>query len=124
MTQHDNKLTVYFDGACPLCSIEIAHYKRQTGAEALRFVDVSDPTSDPGPDLPREAAMKRFHVRKPDGELTSGARGFTLIWRALPRWRWAARLAALPGVTPSLELAYRTFLPIRPYLSRLIGKRS
>jgi hypothetical protein len=41
----------------------------------------------------------------------------------LPGWRWAARVAALPGVLPTLELGYRLFLPIRPYISRLAGRK-
>lgn len=114
------KTTVYFDGACPLCRLEIAHYRRQEGAGAIAFVDASDPQADLGPDLARKAALRRFHVRDPSGTLVSGARGFIRIWRLLPRWRWAAKLAALPGVTPLLEMLYRAFLPLRPALARLV----
>ena len=118
------QLTVYYDGACPLCSIEIAHYKRQKGSEALTFVDASDPDSDLGEGLTQEAAMRRFHVRDDTGTLVSGAKGFTRIWQVLPRWRPVAFVARLPGITPLLELAYRGFLPVRPYLSRLVARRS
>jgi predicted DCC family thiol-disulfide oxidoreductase YuxK len=122
MTDTKSPLTVYYDGACPLCSIEIAHYRRQTGSDKLRFVDASDPRCTLGDDLSREEALKRFHVRDPSGALISGAAGFARIWAVLPRWRWAVRVAALPGVTPLLEALYRGFLPIRPALSRLAGR--
>ena len=115
------KMTVYFDGSCPLCTVEIGHYARQPGAEGIDFVDVAAGDADLGPGLTREAAMRRFHVRRGDGRLVSGARGFVAIWQVLPRWRRAARLAALPGVTRLMEAAYRLFLPIRPALSRLAG---
>lgn len=113
-------LTVYYDGACPLCRVEIAHYRRQQGADALRFVDVAGPAAC-GPDLSREQALARFHVRDADGRLLSGAAAFVSIWARLPRWRWGARIAALPPVLALLELGYRAFLPIRPALSRRLG---
>jgi predicted DCC family thiol-disulfide oxidoreductase YuxK len=112
------KLTVYYDGSCPLCRLEIGHYQKQRGSEAIDFVDVADANSVIASDLDRKAAMARFHIRESDGRLLSGAEAFARIWQRLPSWRWAARIAKLPGATPLLELAYRGFLPIRPTLSR------
>jgi predicted DCC family thiol-disulfide oxidoreductase YuxK len=114
----DRNLTVYYDGSCPLCRLEIGHYQCQRGAEKIDFVDVSDPNIPVGGDLDRKAAMARFHVRESDGQLFSGAEAFARIWQRLPSWHWAARLARVPGVARVLELAYRGFLPIRPYVSR------
>ena len=121
-TDQVSELTVYFDGSCPLCTLEIDHYKRQSGAQKLCFVDASS-SPDLGSDLPRETALGRFHVREANGALLSGARGFVAIWSILPRWRWAARLAGLPAVTPLLEVAYRGFLPLRPWLARIAARR-
>lgn len=111
--------TVYFDGACPLCTAEIKHYKAQDGGDQLCFVDASQADAALGSDLNAETAMRRFHVRLSDGTLVSGARAFAAIWQTLPGWKWAARIAGIPGVTPLLELGYRLFLPIRPALSKL-----
>lgn len=116
-TNNDAALTVYFDGSCALCSLEIGHYARQRGAQRLCFVDASAAGTQTGNDLPRDAAMQRFHVRLADGRLLSGARAFVAIWDTLPAWRPLARLARLPGIIVLLEGAYRLFLPLRPLLS-------
>ncbi len=119
--------TVYFDGSCPLCTAEISHYASRPGGDSLTFVDVSTVNAELGPNLSARDAMSRFHVRLADGRLLSGARAFVVIWQTLPNWRWVARVARVPGVTPLLEVAYRLFLPIRPALSRaasLLGARA
>jgi predicted DCC family thiol-disulfide oxidoreductase YuxK len=113
-------VTVYFDGACPLCRVEIAHYRRQQGADALRFVDVAVPTAC-GPGLSQTQALARFHVRDAEGRLISGAAAFASLWQHLPRWRWLGRVAAFPPMLALLELGYRAFLPLRPALSRRLG---
>ncbi len=117
-------LTVYYDGDCPLCRFEIAHYKAQEGAQRIAFVDASQAPETLAPDLTREVAMARFHVRGADGALVSGAEAFTHVWRVLPRWRWAARLASLPGMPWLLECAYRAFLPLRPFIARAMRASS
>lgn len=118
MSDENRKLTIYYDGACPLCRSEIEHYRAQDEAEALSFVDVSPAGAMPGADLSRSAALARFHVRDRSGALLSGARAFVEVWRSLPRWRWAARVASNPVVLGVLEIGYRISLRVRPWLAR------
>lgn len=115
-------LTVYFDGSCPLCRAEISHYRAQIGADEICFRDVSKDDLTAEPDLSTESAMSRLHVRLSDGRLVSGALGFVEIWKTLPRWHRVARIASLPGVVSMMEVAYRLFLPIRPFLSKVFAR--
>ena len=114
-TRADAALTVYYDGDCPVCSREIAVYRRQAGAEQCVWVDASScPESALGAGLSRERALARFHVRRADGVLIDGMRGFTVLWRALPRFSWAGRIASSWPFPLLLDAAYRVFLWIRP----------
>lgn len=117
------KPTVYFDGSCPLCRREIGHYRSISGSEDLSWTDVSAcPMNTVAPDLDKDAAMARFHVRTADGKLLSGAAAFAELWTHLPGWRWAGRLASLPIILPMLELAYRGSLIVRPAMQRLAAR--
>lgn len=106
--------TVYFDGACPVCSREVAMYRRQPGADGLQWIDVAQCSpAELGAGLTRPAAMARLHLRRADGSLVSGARAFTGMWQALPRWAWLGRaLGRGPGLW-LLEASYRGFLIVR-----------
>jgi predicted DCC family thiol-disulfide oxidoreductase YuxK len=117
-----SNLTVYFDGSCPLCRAEISHYQRKDQNRALCFVDISDTGAVPPDGVTRERAMKRFHVRASDGRVLSGAAAFVEVWTRLPRLRWAARAASLPGALIALEWGYRIFLPVRPFISHFLGR--
>jgi predicted DCC family thiol-disulfide oxidoreductase YuxK len=119
-----NGPTIYFDGSCALCSIEINHYASRVGGDKLGFVDVSRNDARLGADLTSDTAMRRFHVRRSDGSLVSGARAFVEVWDTLPGWQWAARVARIRGVLPVLEVGYRAFLPIRPFISKAVGRLS
>ena len=116
------KSTVYFDGSCSLCRAEIGYYRRKDQDRALCFVDISETGAVPPDGITKERAMRRFHVRASDGRLLSGAAAFVEVWTRLPRWRWAARAASLPGALIVLERGYRIFLPVRPFISRLFGQ--
>ncbi len=106
--------TVYYDGACPVCRREIAHYQGLRGASAIAWVDAAScDESELGPELDRRAALRRFHVREADGALASGAAAFVAIWRRLPAFAWLAPLAASRPMLALLDAGYALFLRIR-----------
>lgn len=117
------ELTVFHDGSCPLCEVEIGYMKRQSGADRIAFVDVSQVNVVLPDGLTRDAAMQRFHVADMDGQLHSGAAAFMHLWARFPRLKWLAWLGRLPGMGFALEQVYRNFLRIRPRLSAALRRR-
>jgi predicted DCC family thiol-disulfide oxidoreductase YuxK len=116
--------TAYFDGVCPVCRAEIAHYQRQRGAEAITWIDAAScEESDLGAGLVRSAALARFHVREADGSLVVGGGAFVAIWRRLPAFAWLSRFASSRLATALLDLAYLIFLRIRPAWRRFAVDR-
>ena len=125
LTDQTGVTTIFYDGACPLCTAEISVYRKCAGAEKVAFVDISAPESDfvcPGVD--KAIALKRFHVRAAEGTLVSGAEGFGHLWLALPAWRWLGRIVLLPGVLQATEAVYRGFLLVRPALQWIFRAQS
>jgi predicted DCC family thiol-disulfide oxidoreductase YuxK len=90
----------------------------------MRFVFSTSPPLTPQlrKGMTQQEAMERFHVRAGDERVLSGAAAFVEVWGRLPRWRWAAGAAALPGALAVLEWGYRMFLPVRPFISRVFGR--
>jgi predicted DCC family thiol-disulfide oxidoreductase YuxK len=111
-------LTVLYDGACPLCRREIGLYKGMRPHTPLCFADVSDAAATLPPGTTRDQLMARFHVRRPDGQLLSGAEAFLALWATLPGWRWLATAGRLPGALWTMERCYRGFLKVRPSMQR------
>lgn len=113
---HDNQAAaqVYYDGGCPVCSREIALYQRLADENGPAFCNIAASPAAPAPDLEREAAMARFHVRRHDGTLVSGAEAFLALWRATPRLRFIGRALSVPPLPWLLERLYRVFLRVRP----------
>jgi len=106
--------TVYYDGACPVCSREISQYQRARGADSLRFVDVTQcGDAALGDGLTREQALAAMHVRRADGSLVRGARAFGEIWGALPAFRPLAWLMRVPGAGAVADFGYAGFLRAR-----------
>jgi predicted DCC family thiol-disulfide oxidoreductase YuxK len=114
---HPN-VTLFYDGLCPLCSREISHYRVKPGAEALRFVDITDPKFDAvGQGLDPKRIHRLMHVKVGE-ELRVGLDAFIAVWEALPSYRWLASLARLPGLHALFTLGYHSFALMRPWLPR------
>ena len=109
-------LTVWFDGACPLCTREIALMRRLDRARRIEFIDVME--GDARCPLDPALLLARFHARE-DGVLLDGAAAFAAMWRAIPLLRPLGLLARIPLVLRALEWGYVRFLKLRPTLQRL-----
>ncbi len=119
----ETRLTVFYDGSCPLCRREIGFYRKQDGAGRIEWFDLCESNADPvAGRLSRDAALRRFHVLGSDGTLASGANGFAMLWSELPGFALIGRVAGYPVIRDVLEVAYRLFLKVRPRLQRLFDR--
>jgi predicted DCC family thiol-disulfide oxidoreductase YuxK len=113
-------LQVFYDGACPLCSREIDHYRRQDRRGRLETVDISAPGFAPERyGIARDAFMAELHAIDREGTVYRGVAAFRAIWLAFPEktvYRFMARLVGLPLVEPLARQAYRLFARLRPHL--------
>ncbi len=113
-------LTVFYDGSCPLCATEIGFYRRRRGRERVCWVDVSETTADlVAPDLTRDQALKRFHVRQNDGRVVSGGQAFAVLWTVLPGFTWLGRAFRVRPLAWAIDRTYDAFLRWRPMLQAL-----
>jgi predicted DCC family thiol-disulfide oxidoreductase YuxK len=100
----------FYDGGCPLCRREVAHYRRIDRAGRIRWIDIHARPAELAPyGLSWQATMRRMHVVESDGRVVTGARAFVALWRRLPRYRLLAWLVSLPGVFRLAEIAYSLF---------------
>jgi len=109
---------VFYDGGCPLCRREIAHYQRVDRDGLIQWLDIQQSKDElQANGLTWDKAMRRMHVRDSDGRMVSGADAFAVLWRHLPRYRFLARVVSLPGVHWVSEQVYSAFAR-RRYRSR------
>jgi predicted DCC family thiol-disulfide oxidoreductase YuxK len=115
------QVTVWFDGACPLCQREIALFRKLDGQAArIAFIDVSAPDAAAFCPLDRAELLARFHAQEAGQPLVSGADALLVLWRSIPLFAPVGHLARIPPLLWLLERLYRAFLRIRPRLQRLV----
>lgn len=103
------KLTVFYDGACPKCRRDRATYE-QLGRNADQQVCWFDITGQEtrlralGID-PRKA-LSELHVRDTDGRIVSELDAYILLMNKVPVLKPFARLLSLPYIRPLLAKLY------------------
>ena len=101
---------VFYDGGCPLCRREIAHYQKLQGADSLEWLDITKNRDRlVGYGLTDDEAMARFHVLDAAGRWQTGVWGFIELWSHLPAYRWLAHLLRRSRLLPLLDRAYARF---------------
>ena len=121
MPQPDTR--VLYNHDCPVCRAEITHYADYAGREglAIGFDDLN--RVDLGMwGVTADQAAQRLHVVH-EGRVLSGLPAFITLWRQMPRYRWLARVVALPGIQQAATLVYDHVLAPLLYRSHLRRQR-
>ena len=102
-------LTVFFDGACPICAREIALMKRMDHRRQLKFNDFSAVGYDAASIDVSPAELGRIiHARWADGRVINGVEVFRAMWEAVGLGM-LARLSRLSLIEPMVLRAYAWF---------------
>lgn len=115
------KLTLFFDGACPLCQAEILFLSGRNQANLLEFIDINSEKYDPlKVGVSCEEALAAMYGQYADGTLINGPAVFPEAYRRanLPTLAW---LFSRKIAQPALQIGYRFFAKNRHAISRALG---
>ena len=111
-------LTLFYDGACGVCSTEIRYY-RSIADQRVVFVNIA------GADFDAESFGKttgefqeKLHARDADGHYYTGVDAFRRLWEALPSpfYPLLSSFVGLPGIHLSARAGYAVFARYRHLL--------
>jgi predicted DCC family thiol-disulfide oxidoreductase YuxK len=118
-------LSLYFDGACPLCISEMTMLKSRDASNMLTLIDVSAPAFDVN--LHSVGALHHktladlnalIHATDAAGRLLVGIEVFRAAYGAVGLGHWWA-ITAWPGFEPLFNAVYAWFAAHRTGLSKL-----
>ena len=115
------KLTLFYDGACPLCQAEILFLSRRNQAGLLDFVDINSERFDAAKiGISCDQALAAMYGQYGNGVLIQGVTVFSEAYRRadLPFLAWLFSRKSLQTI---LQMSYRFFAKNRHAISRLFG---
>ncbi|NVK55012.1 MAG: DUF393 domain-containing protein [Alteromonadaceae bacterium] len=103
------ELTIFYDGGCPLCAIEMRHLKKRNQDGQLAFEDIlADDFSVRYPSLDWQALNNRIHAMRSDGSLVVGLDATYQAWRLVGRG-WLYAPLRWPLIRPVADWLYLKF---------------
>lgn len=115
----NKSLQVFFDGGCVVCNHEINFYKKRDTQNKIEWIDIN---------LPNFSAIKyglnpmkvreRFHSITKEGVVLDGVESFKTIWTVMGIFKPLVFLAEKKYTRFLMDLGYKFFTVIRPYLPR------
>ena len=123
------KLTIFFDGGCPLCKREIDFMSSRNQKGFLRFIDInsSDFSSDKY-GITYKQAMERIHALKSDGSVIRDVNVFQQAY-SLIDLGWIYAPTKLPIIDKIISMIYglwakyRLKITLRPPIEKLCADR-
>ena len=124
------KLTIFFDGGCPLCKREIDFLQSRNKKGYLSFIDIN--TSDFYIDLKYgityKQAMERIHALKSDGSVIKDIKVFQEAYNLIDLG-WIYTPTKIPVFDKFIEFIYRIWakyrlkLTFRPSIEKLCSEK-
>ena len=124
------KLTIFFDGGCPLCKREVDFLQSKNQKGALSFIDIntSDFSSDLKYGITYKQAMDRIHAMKSDGSVIKDIKVFQEAY-SLIGLGWIYAPTKLPILDKFIEFIYglwakyRLKITFRPSIEKLCSEK-
>lgn len=107
-------ITVFYDGACPLCVKEVSRWKNapfQCDVEWFDITDQDERLLELGIDP--QLALLELHTRTDQGEIKTSIESYALLLSQLSRWKWLGWLMGLPGIRQFLKWTYDWMTKVR-----------
>ena len=114
------KLTVFYDGFCPLCSAEINQLRTYDHDGKIAFEDIHAPDFVKRyPYIDQVEANRILHGQLGNGDMIYGLDVTYQAWKAVGKHRWLAILR-WPGIKLLADISYRFFARHRNMISSLL----
>ncbi|GAA0686149.1 hypothetical protein GCM10009104_09930 [Marinobacterium maritimum] len=109
MPESDDKITVFYDGACPRCIQDRENYERldpdaNTQVEWFDITGRDKELVELGID-PRKA-LTELHIRTADGRILSELDAYRVLMTRIPHYRLLGWLIGLPLLRPLASRLY------------------
>ena len=120
------KLTLLFDGGCPLCQREVSFLRSKDVSSLISFVDINSSSYKPElfSDISYREAMGSIHAIKASGEVVKNVDVFREAYRIVGLG-WIYAPTTLPVLAPVFDQVYKLWaswrltLTCRPSLDQL-----
>ena len=124
------KLTIFFDGGCPLCQREVNFMQSRNQEAKLKFIDInnSDLSLELNYGITYKQAMQRIHALKSDGSIIKDLKVFQEAYKLIGLG-WVYAPTKLPIIDKLFEqiyafwAKYRLKITFRPSIEKLCSSR-
>lgn len=121
MSTKDLRVTMFFDGACPICSREARFLMKRNRAGHIKFEDTSRPGFDPKAfGIPTDT-NRVIHGLLPDGTVIRGMEVFRAVYKAIGLGFLMAP-TGWPILRPIFDAFYLIFAKNRMRIGKLFGR--
>ncbi len=83
-----HRLTLFYDGQCPLCVKEMTRLRHADNGHCLTLINIHSPACSAYPEINKQRAAQILHGITEDGKLLLGLDATCQAWKVVGRGRW------------------------------------